>query len=220
MHATTKKTPPVPHETSTEDLTARQEVDLSQEAPKKTEKPAGSQSQRQQHGDRSEDQHNKDVLQQLQQKFDALNDQHLRLAAEFDNYKRRSAQQMQQQLQYANEPLARELLPCLDHLQQALQMGKQALSNADHPSFNTLLDGIDMVQKQLLEALQRFGVSCLQPVGEPFDPNQHEAVSQQEDEQSPPGTVLQQLQAGYMLHERLLRPARVVVAKAKESQKA
>ncbi|MEM7402941.1 MAG: nucleotide exchange factor GrpE [Myxococcota bacterium] len=156
------------------------------------------------------------ALQQLQQQFDALNDKHLRLAAEFDNYKRRSSQQQQQQLQYANEPLIRDLLPCLDHLQRALQASKQALQNSNHPSLGTLLDGLDMVHKQLLETLQRFGVTWLQPVGQPFDPNQHEAVSQQEHTQ-PPGTVLQLLQAGYMLHERLLRPARVVVAKASDS---
>ncbi|MEM7588669.1 MAG: nucleotide exchange factor GrpE [Myxococcota bacterium] len=230
MNTSTKKASHMPCEKSLEEAKTQQEIDPHQKNPATTGEPSTRQNQApatdqpQQNEITQESkqppvQEQMDPLQQLQQKLDTLNDQYLRLAAEFDNYKRRSRQQTQQQLQYANEPLARQLLPCLDHLQQALHAGQQALEKTDHPSLHTLLDGIDMVHKQLLETLQRFGIHCLQPVGQPFDPNRHEAVSQQEDDQTAPGTVLQQLQAGYMLHERLLRPAKVIVAQAKETEK-
>ena len=211
MNTTTKKTADMPCEESPE---------LSQHEPAGEQECVASHNEKQPQDNSEENplQQEVETPQDLQQQLAVLQDQHLRLAAEFDNYKRRMAKQLQEQLQYAHEPLVRELLPCLDHLQQAIHAGKQALSETAEPSLRVLIDGIDMVQKKMVETLQRSGISCLQPVGQPFDPNCHEAVSEQQDEQHPPGTVLQQLQPGYMMHNRLIRPAKVVVAKAKAKE--
>ncbi|MEM7495485.1 MAG: nucleotide exchange factor GrpE [Myxococcota bacterium] len=141
-----------------------------------------------------------------------LKDHHLRLAAEFDNYKRRSEQEWQQKLKYAANGLVRDLLSVLDNLEQATSAAQAALQQADHAPLRTLLEGMRMVRKQLDSALRQQGVRSLDPVGKPFDPNRHEAVGQQPDDSVAPGTVLQQAQAGYLLHDRLVRPARVVVA--------
>ncbi len=139
-------------------------------------------------------------------------DQHLRLAAEFDNYKRRNVQEWQQKLKYAANGLVHELLSVLDNLEQATAAAQTALQQADHAPLRTLLAGMQMVHKQLEFALQQQGVHVLSPVGKPFDPNRHEAVGQQPDESVVAGTVLRQVQAGYLLHDRLVRPARVVIA--------
>src|SRR5262245_19317097 len=127
--------------------------------------------------------------------------------AEFENYQKRSARERDQERKYAVAPLARELLPALDNLERALAAAGQIGNEGP------LAKGVEMVQKQLLDALRRHGVTPLAvSPGEPFDPERHEAVMQQPSADHPAGSVAQVLQTGYLLHDRVLRPASVIVS--------
>lgn len=129
-----------------------------------------------------------------------------RTRAEFENYQKRARRDLDEERRYAHLPLARELLPILDNLQRAL--GVERREGEQHP----MLRGVALVETQLLNALRRFGVTPIEALGRPFDPMVHEAVAQEPRADAPPGTVVGVLEPGYRLHERVLRPARVVVA--------
>ena len=129
-----------------------------------------------------------------------------RTRAEFENYQKRVRRDLDEERRYAHLPFARELLPVLDNLQRALGVGQR--EGEQHP----MLQGVALVETQLLNALRRFGVTPIEALGRPFDPMVHEAVAQEPRTDAPPGTVVGVLEPGYRLHERILRPARVVVA--------
>lgn len=129
-----------------------------------------------------------------------------RTRAEFENYQKRARRDLDEERRYAQLPLARELLPVLDNLQRALGAGRRAGEK------DPLVQGVALVETQLLNALRRFGVTPIEALGRPFDPILHEAVAQEPRTDAAPGTVVGVLEAGYRLHERTLRPARVVVA--------
>ena len=131
----------------------------------------------------------------------------LRLAAELDNYRKRAAREVESARQYGAERLAAALLPALD----SLELGLQAAATADAA---TLAEGERATLRLLLKALEACGVTGLDPVGEPFDPERHEALTMQPSPDAAPNTVLAVVQKGYVLNGRLLRPARVVVASA------
>ena len=133
----------------------------------------------------------------------------LRTTADFDNFKKRAARERQDAVKYANEGLITKLLGVLDNFEAA------QIAAASNPAggLQALQDGIAMIQQQLKNALVDSGVEEIDATGKPFDPNFHEAVSQQESDAVPEGQVLQQLRKGYKLRDRLLRPASVVVAK-------
>ncbi len=131
----------------------------------------------------------------------------LRLAAEMENLKKRQEKEKAELLQFANENLIKELLPVVDNLELALEHGRQL--DAPQP----LLEGLELVHQGFLKALTRFGVTPIVCVGQPFDPAFHNAVMQEETTDADDCTVLKELQKGYLLQGRLLRPAMVVVAK-------
>jgi molecular chaperone GrpE len=131
----------------------------------------------------------------------------LRCAAEIENLKKRQEKEKAELLQFANENLIKELLPVVDNLERALEHGRQL--DAPLP----LLEGLDLVQQGFLKALIRFGVTPIACVGQPFDPAFHNAVMQEENTEVEDCTILKELQKGYLLQSRLLRPAMVVVAK-------
>jgi len=131
----------------------------------------------------------------------------LRLAAEMDNLKKRLEREKADLLQFANENLIKELLPVVDHLDLALEHGRQASTPAP------FLEGLELVHQGFLKALDRFGVTPLVAVGQQFDPAYHNAVLQESAPEVPDYTVLKELQKGYLLHGRLLRPAMVIVAR-------
>jgi len=133
----------------------------------------------------------------------------LRTTADFDNFKKRAARERQDAVKYANEGLITKLLGVLDNFEAA------QIATASNRAGGTqaLQDGIVMIQQQLKNVLVDSGVEEVDATGKPFDPNFHEAVSQQETDAVPEGQVLQQLRKGYKLRDRLLRPASVVVAK-------
>ncbi|MGO8676651.1 MAG: nucleotide exchange factor GrpE [Limisphaerales bacterium] len=136
-------------------------------------------------------------------------DRLLRTSADFDNYKKRAAREKQDAARYANGALLQKLIPVLDSLEMALTSAQAAPGQA----FQSLQTGINMIQEQLKNALKEAGLEEINAVGQPFDPNLHEAVSQRETKDVAEGQVVQQLRKGYRLRERLLRPASVIVAK-------
>ncbi len=139
-------------------------------------------------------------------------DKYLRLAAEFDNYKRRSQRDQSEAIKFANEKLIKDLLPTLDNLERAIQSAKeQSLTGA-------LLDGVVLTHKQFLETLTKLGLHQISSLGEEFDPAKHQAVAQVESETAPPNSVIEEYQKGYFLHERIIRPAMVTVAKPQANQ--
>ena len=136
----------------------------------------------------------------------------LRTAADAENFKKRLQREKEEQTRYANESLMRELLPVIDNLERALEHSE---AGADQGG---LLEGLNMTLKGFLDTLTRFGCTPVEAAGKPFDPNFHEAVSQEESADHEPNTVLRELQKGYMLKERLLRPAMVLVSKRTSQQ--
>jgi molecular chaperone GrpE len=142
--------------------------------------------------------------QEAQEYYDRL----LRLAAELENVKKRQEREMAEWRQYAHESLVKELLPILDNLERALEHGRQA--GAPEP----LMEGLDLVVQDFLKVLSRFGVTPVESLGGPFNPAYHHAVMEEEAPELEDKTVLRELQKGYLLQNRLLRPAMVVVSRS------
>ena len=137
-----------------------------------------------------------------------LQDKYLRLAAEFENYKRRAQRDQREYVQFANEGLLKELLPIVDNLERAIQASKEQRESEG------LVQGVELTLKQFLETLMKFGVRRIDSVGKLFDPALHQAVARVESTNAPENTVLEEYQKGYLLHDRVLRAAMVAVAVA------
>ncbi len=135
----------------------------------------------------------------------------LRTTADFDNFKKRAAREKQDAIKYANESLLQKVIPVLDNFEMALAAAQNQAASAD--GLKSLQDGVAMIHSQLRGGLAEAGLEEVDATGKPFDPNFHEAVSQQESAEVAEGNVLQQLRKGYKFRERLLRPATVIVAK-------
>lgn len=136
-------------------------------------------------------------------------DKALRATSELENVRRRSARDLENAHKYGIEKLLNQILPVVDSLEQALQAKQQGEADPD-----ALSQGVELTLKMLLDALGKFAVTPIDPQGEAFDPHQHEAMSMQDAPDAEPGTVLMVIQKGFLLHDRVLRPARVIVAKA------
>lgn len=147
-------------------------------------------------------------LQSAEQKRDEYLELAQRTRADFENYQKRIQRDLATERRFAQAPLASDLLAALDNLERATAAAEQAGEKGP------LVQGVSMVHTQLLDALRRHGVTRMEALGLPFDPNLHEAVMQQPSAEHPPMTVVQVLQPGYMIHERVLRPARVAVSTA------
>jgi molecular chaperone GrpE len=133
----------------------------------------------------------------------------LRLTADFDNFKKRTARERQEAIKLANQSLLEKLILVLDNFDMAVA----AANNSQAGNVDSLRAGIGLIYTQLKNVLTEAGLEEIDAAGKPFDPNLHEAVSQQETADAPEGHVLQQLRKGYKLRERLIRPAGVVVSK-------
>lgn len=138
-----------------------------------------------------------------------LHERLLRLAAEFENYKKRARRDADDAAARAKEGLLKEFLPVLDNLERALA------ATAQGGTVDTLVQGVKQVQRQAEGALEKFGVKSFESLGQPFDPTRHEAIQQVESAELPPGTVAEVYQRGYAMGDRLVRAALVVVSKAK-----
>ncbi len=138
-----------------------------------------------------------------------VKDKYLRLAAEYDNFRRRSLKERQDLHNYANENLVKELLPIVDNLERAVEHGRKEEQRGDS---DNLLQGIELTYRSLMQFLTRQGVVETQALDQPFDPQVHEAVRRVSNTDKPAGTVVEVYQKGYMLKDKLLRPAMVAVA--------
>jgi molecular chaperone GrpE len=125
--------------------------------------------------------------------------------ADFENYQKRAQRDIAQERRYAHGSLALDLLPIFDNFERALAAAKQAGESGP------LVQGVALIQNQVLDILKRHGITRIEAQGKPFDPNLHQAVMQQPSPE-PPNTVLQVLENGFMIHDRVLRPARVIVS--------
>ena len=160
-----------------------------------------------------------DPIKELEAKLEAKEkeagetyDRLLRASAEFDNYKKRSSREMEEFRKFANQSLIKEMLSVVDNLELAMN------STDGHKAIDKdLLQGLEMTHKEILRVFDKFNVKPIDAKGQPFDPTFHEAVMQEETDDSPKNTVINELQRGYMIHDRLLRPSMVVVAKPKEN---
>lgn len=155
------------------------------------------------------------VLQETKQAPDAkpdeaqaLQDKYLRLAAEFENYKRLAQRDQREYSRFANESILKELLPIVDNLERAIRSSKES------PTPDGLIQGVELTLKQFLETLGKFGVRQVTSVGEAFDPSRHQAVAHVESKDTSENTVAEEYQRGYLLHDRILRAAMVAVANA------
>ena len=149
---------------------------------------------------------------ELEDELSETQERVLRTAADAENFKKRLQREKEEQTRYANESFMRELLPVIDNLERALEHSEPGADQGG------LQEGLNMTLKGFLDTLTRFGCTPVEAAGKPFDPNFHEAVSQEESADHEPNTVLRELQKGYMLKERLLRPAMVLVSKRTSQQ--
>ena len=146
------------------------------------------------------------ALAAMAEEVTSLNDKYLRLAAEFDNYKRLIQRDQRDQIRFGNEHLLKELLPVVDNLERAVKSSREGGGS------DVLIQGVDLTLKQLTGALTRFHVVPVETVGRPFDPATHQAVTSIESEKVPKQHVVDELQRGYLLHDRILRAAMVSVS--------
>lgn len=145
----------------------------------------------------------------LQTERDELNGQLLRALAELENFRKRTNREREEERRYAALPLIRDVLPAIDNLKRGLDAGRESESGG-----NAVLQGVQMVLKQFEEILGRHGVQPIPALGEPFDPNFHEALQQVPTADYPPLTVIRELEQGYKLHDRVIRPSKVIVSSA------
>src|SRR5690606_37062187 len=131
----------------------------------------------------------------------------MRAQAELDNYRKREAREREDDARYRALPLARDLLAVIDNLERAVAAGRKTDNVED------VVQGVEMVARQLVDVLAQHHVLPIPAEGEPFDPHQHDAISQIPTNEHPPLTILQEAERGYMLHDRVLRPSKVIVAK-------
>jgi molecular chaperone GrpE len=146
--------------------------------------------------------------QEAKENYDRL----LRVSAEFENYKKRASRDLAELRKFANQSLIKEMLSVIDNLELAMN------STNGHKTIDPgLLQGLDMTHKEILKVFEKFNVKPIEAKGQAFDPTFHEAVMQEATDEFDENMVINELQKGYLIHDRLLRPAMVVVARPKES---
>lgn len=150
-------------------------------------------------------------LESLEQEAKETHDRFLRISAEFENYKKRATREMGDFRKFANESFVKAMLPVVDNLDRAIES-----SSNDKNTNTSVVEGVNMTLGEILKVFEQFGVIPFESLGKTFDPGFHQAVMQEENEDYPDNTVLNELQKGYLIHDRLLRPAMVVVSKKKE----
>jgi len=147
-------------------------------------------------------------LEQAQSEAAAAHDRFLRASAELENYKKRTQKEMTEFKRFANASLVKEILGVVDNLERAVE------SSSGTNDEEQLAQGLDLTLKELLKIFKAFHVTPVESLGEKFDPRYHQAMMQEETSEHPENVVIRELQKGYLIHDRLLRPAMVVVSKA------
>ena len=149
---------------------------------------------------------------ELAAELEGTRERYLRLHADFENFRRRAARERLEAEQYGHQNLVKDLLAVVDNLDRAIGHARLS-SGAD---LENLLQGVELVRRDLVTALGKQGVAAIEAMGRPFDPALHEAMAQAPDDSVAPNTVIEELQRGYVLRDRLLRPARVIVSRRGE----
>lgn len=140
-----------------------------------------------------------------------MKDQFLRARADMENYRRRMQRDKEEMAKFANEKILKEILPVVDNLDRAIAHAREHEDKDSRDS--SLLDGVEMTQRQLHKVLEKYNVVPIDALEKPFDSASHEAMGQMERDDYPPNTVVEEMQKGYTLNERLLRPSMVMVSK-------
>jgi molecular chaperone GrpE len=140
-------------------------------------------------------------------------DRLLRMAADFENYKKRAVKEKEEWTKFANEDLMKAVLPFIDSLEKAVTHAEKAGNAA-----NDLIEGLKLTHQQLLQALSKFGLSPVESLGKPFDPSVHEAMMLVETDQHEPNHVVEEFRKGFLLNDRLLRPATVSVSRLPQKE--
>jgi molecular chaperone GrpE len=154
-------------------------------------------------------------IQQLEQEAEESKDQLLRKAADFENFRKRLAREKEESIKYANAALLSDVVPIIDDFERAIQ------SAADSKDFDAFHTGVSMIEQRMVGMLERnWGLKRFSANGEPFDPEKHEAIAVEETDQHDTEIVLEDYQKGYLLHDRVLRPAKVKVARPVEPEGA
>ena len=149
-----------------------------------------------------------DETSKLQNDYNKLKDDYIRLYAEMDNMKKRSQLETEKTIKFAISSFAKELLGVADNLERAIT----AMEN-NKESCEDLLKGVELTQNELTKVFEKFGIKRFNHMGQKFDPNFERVVQEIEDKKKEPGTIIAELQAGYVIHDRILREAMVIVAK-------
>lgn len=149
----------------------------------------------------------REELEETRQERDDFNNRMLRVAADLENYRRRSERDKEDLRRYGIDKVVLELIPAVDDMERALAHA------AGRDEDSSMIEGVKMVYRKILASLKKFGVEGFESKGQPFDPQRHEAIQQVETTEADTGTIIEEYQKGYYLHDRLLRPALVVVAK-------
>jgi molecular chaperone GrpE len=147
--------------------------------------------------------------QEAKENYDRL----LRVSAEFDNYKKRTSRELEEFRKFANQSLIKELLSVVDNLELAMNS-----TNGHQTIDQGLLQGLEMTHREILKVFEKFNVKPIEAKGQVFDPTFHEAVMQEETDEVEANTIVNELQKGYLINDRLLRPSMVVVARSKANK--
>lgn len=173
------------------------------------EKPESPEEPTEQNGAQATETQQPDPLAQAQAEIAKLKDGLLRTAADFDNFRKRTRREIDDARKSGREELLKELLPVFDNLERAIQSAKSA------SDIKSMAEGVSMVLRQFVDTLGRSGITRVPTIGATFDPQIHDAIQQVESDEHPPGTVVAEVQPGWMQGERLIRAAMVVVSRPK-----
>ena len=158
----------------------------------------------------------KERLVKSEEEYKELEDRLLRLAAEFDNYKKRTAREFQLIIKNANEELISQLVETLDNFQRALESASRSNSTKNSSDFESFHKGVELIYQHFGDILAKEGLKEIKAVGEPFDPHLHEAVMQQKSEEYPEGVIMDEISKGYILNDKVIKHSKVIVSKGKK----
>ncbi len=193
---------------------SQQEPEKQEETPKETSAPEDiAQEPSEETSAEAPEKTSEELLAESQKEIEKTRDLYMRARADLENYRRRVQKEKEDLIRFGNENIIRELLPVMDNLERAVEHARSESQESEG-----LLQGVEMTISQFQKALEKFGASTFSALGEPFDPGRHEAMGQLDSDEHPPNTVVQELQKGCLLNDRLLRPAMVMVSRAPEKK--
>ncbi len=153
------------------------------------------------------------ALEKKETEFQELQNKYLRTLAEMDNFRKRAAREQTESIRYANEKIMSDLLPVIDNMERAIT------HSTEKKDFDVLIDGLNLILQEFSNAMDKHGVKCIESIGQPFDPSIHHAVVRVDTGTHNDNMIVEEFRKGYLLNDRVLRPALVSVAKKKDETK-